>query len=140
VLESAALDGREVLGVPIRVDPGVPVSGLVLTMTDRPASLSGRISDAQGRPVVDLHVLAFPADESLRHPGSVRMPPPVRPLANGSFLFSDLPPGDYLLAALTDLGEELSDPAYLAQVAEFAVRVTVGRGQNAVQDIRVGGG
>ena len=59
---------------------------------------------------------------------------------SGAWILRDVPPGDYLVAALTDLApEELADPTFLEQLLPNAVKVTVSDGENKTQDLRIGG-
>jgi hypothetical protein len=66
----------------------------------------------------------------------------VRPDADGRFIVRDLPAGDYLISALTDVEEgQWNDQAFLAELASHApITITLGEGEKKVQDIRVGGG
>ena len=58
---------------------------------------------------------------------------------DGRFDFSNLPAGDYLLAAVTHLdADDLDDPAWLEAVAAMAVHTTLADGEHKVQDIRLG--
>jgi hypothetical protein len=67
----------------------------------------------------------------------------ARPGTNGEFTLSGrgpltLPPGDYLLAAVTDLDRyEEFDPSLLASLASSAVPVTLQPEQRKVQDLVV---
>jgi len=64
----------------------------------------------------------------------------TRPGSDGTFSFADLPDGNYLLGALTDITEaERNDPAFLASLAPATVKVTVTLGRVTVQDLRIGG-
>jgi hypothetical protein len=58
---------------------------------------------------------------------------------HGAFTIRFVPPGDYLLAALTDLDTaETNDPALLEQLAKAAARVTLRDGETTRQDFRIG--
>jgi hypothetical protein len=58
--------------------------------------------------------------------------------ATGTFHFTGLPAGEYLLIALTDDDPgDLSDRAVLDRLAAGGIKVTVADGQHVVQDIRV---
>ena len=60
--------------------------------------------------------------------------------ADGRFVFADLPPGEYLIAALTDLDPiDLQDPAFLEQIASAGAKVTIAEGEKKVQDLKMGG-
>jgi hypothetical protein len=51
-----------------------------------------------------------------------------------------LPPGEYYLTAVTDIGpEEQYDPAFLDELVKASVRFTLGEGERKVQDLRLVG-
>jgi Carboxypeptidase regulatory-like domain len=136
-LKSATIEGRDLLREPVVVD-GQDVSGIVITFTDRPATVSGLVTDAAGRTDVAAGVLAFPLDyQSWLENGS---PPAVAraiPAApSGAYTIPDLPPGDYLVAAV---GLEMLDdwqPAMVKALAGQATRVTLANGTIARVDLR----
>ena len=116
------------------------MSTLVLTFTDQHASLSGVLEAAARRPATDYTMLVFTTNRDWwRAP--FRRVRTARPAASGQFLLQDLPPGEYDLAALTELApDDWRDPDFLEQVVGAAVRVTVGPGEQKVQSLRIGGG
>jgi len=60
------------------------------------------------------------------------------PNASGKFLLTNLPPGEYFLAAVTDVvPQDLYDSKFLTQVAAAAVKVTLAEGEKKVQDLRI---
>jgi hypothetical protein len=82
-------------------------------------------------------VIAFSTDRSHWQPGSRRILS-ARPATDGSFLFSDLPAGEYFIAALSDLDPlEWQESAFLAQVVPAALKVTLVEGEKKRQDLRV---
>jgi hypothetical protein len=66
----------------------------------------------------------------------------VRPGVDGTFIVRDLPPGEYFMSALTDVeDDQWNNPAFLADLASHQpIKITLGEGENKVQDVRVGGG
>jgi len=65
----------------------------------------------------------------------------LRPAADGRFSVSGLPPGDYLIGAVTDVQNgEWNDPDFLAILAGAAVRVSLAEGVMTTQDLRLSGG
>ena len=62
----------------------------------------------------------------------------ARPATDGRFILADLPAGEYLVAALTDLDpNDWQDAAFLEQVAPAAVSVTIREGEKKTQDLRI---
>jgi len=140
-LRSAMLGDQDTLDTPLQVAPGRNVEGLVLTFTDRSTELTGTIVDPAGDPVSDLTILVFPADRSFWSPDSRRMPRPQQPGSDGMFRVTGLPPGNYLLAVVTQIDQELwGDPSFMEQLAAAALPIVLRDGQTTVQDIKVGGG
>jgi hypothetical protein len=137
-IASSVADGRDAFEAPLRVEPGAPVEWTV-TFTDRPATLAGGLQDAGGRPATDYYILLFSADRAHWTPGSrrVRM---TRPATDGAFSVRGMPPGEYLVVALTDLESgEWNDPALLAQLVPSAVKVTLRKAETTRRDFRIGG-
>ena len=111
---------------------------MVLTFTDRAAEISGVLSDAAGRPTSDLSIVLIAANPDLWFNGSRWTRPIVRPANDGRFAFSGLAPGDYLLAALSEVSAaDLSDDVFLREVATAGIKVSVAAGEKKTQDIRV---
>jgi len=137
----AVIGGRNALDLPFEVTPGRDIGGVVVELTDRPAELSGQVTDGNGRPVFGLMMLLF-----LAEPESWAVTVNARsrrsPLdADGRYRMAWLTPGDYYLAALAEPDQaDLADPAFLEQVAASAIRITLALGEEKVQDIRLGGG
>jgi hypothetical protein len=65
----------------------------------------------------------------------------VRPSTDGKYIVRNLPPGDYLLTAVTDIEPgEWYDPSLLEQLVRGAVKVTIADGEKKTQDLRLAGG
>jgi uncharacterized protein (DUF2141 family) len=116
------------------------VSGIVITFTDRPTELSGRLLDAAGRPAPEYSVVAFSSDRTFWTLGSRRLRT-ARPDSEGKFQMLGLPPGEYCLVALTDLDQaDLADPAFLEQLAAASIKITLAEGEKKKQDLKLSGG
>jgi len=138
-LRSAMLNGRDLLDGPFDVQAGQDLSGIVFTFTDRHSELSGTLTTAAGRAATDYFIIVCPTDPKLWTPGSRRVKS-LRPASDGSFSVKDLPAGDYVIAALTDVAPgEWNDPAWLAAVAPAGAPVKITDGGKTIQNLRVGG-
>jgi hypothetical protein len=102
-LESSRLGELDTRDWPFEVGPERPVSGLVLTLTDRAASIQGRVHDSAGAPWSNCFVVVIPADERLWSRMLPRLPGPIRPRVDGTFQLDGLTGGDYIVAALDDV-------------------------------------
>jgi len=62
----------------------------------------------------------------------------TRPASDGRFSVADLPAGDYLIAALTDVEpDEWKRAEFLGQLVAAGVKVTIRDGERTVQDLRL---
>jgi hypothetical protein len=122
--------------IPIEVPASGQVDTLIVQFVPSLATLGGIVIDSDDRPFSSLFVAVFPCQIPawLSHSRRIRA---VRPDANGTYSFSDLPAGDYCLIALADLDDgQLFDPAFLAQVSRSALQITLTDGKRSVQDLR----
>jgi hypothetical protein len=137
VLKSAALRGRETLDSGLDVRQGEPVSEVVLTFTSHPTTINGTLQDASGRPASDYFVILYAADRAFWAPPSRRVLM-VRPASDGKYSFRNVPAGDYLLAAATDVDQgEWMDPAFLTQFVPASIKLSIADGETKTQDIRI---
>jgi hypothetical protein len=138
--KSAMLGDVDLFDGPILVRVSESISGIVVTVANTRSEISGAIVDGIGRPAVDFTVLVFATDSALRGPQS-RRTQWMRPNTQGRFLIRDLPAGDYIIAAVADLeAGQWTDQAFLAELAPFGIKVSLGDGEKKTQNIRVGGG
>jgi hypothetical protein len=73
-------------------------------------------------------------------PRTRRMRPPVRTGTDGTFKFSNLAPGDYYMAALTDFEPaDVSNPVFLDQLVASAIKITLADGEKKTQDLKLAG-
>jgi hypothetical protein len=139
-LKSAMIDGRDVLDFPLDVGPNQDLSNAVLTFTDKTQELSGTIQDTSGRPTSDYTIILFPSDNRYWTPQSRRIAS-ARPGTDGRFTFRGIPAGEYRLTAVTDVEPgEWYDPAFLGQVQQASIPISLAEGATKVQDIRLAGG
>jgi Carboxypeptidase regulatory-like domain len=140
ILKSAIVDDRDLADRPLQAAAGADeVSNVVVTFTDRAAEISGRLIDASGRPVTRYSIVVVTQDRSLWLPNARRLRL-VRPATDGSFAVSDLPAGEYAIAAVENAEDaELSDAAFLSQLLASALKLTLAEGEKKHQDLRTGG-
>jgi hypothetical protein len=137
---SAVLDGRDLLDVPVEITADMNLSGVMVTLTDRRSGLSGTLQTSAGVPASDVFIVVYPAERGMWGPHARRIRA-VRPGVDGGYSIADLPPGDYLLAAVLDADEgDWHDPAFLEQLGPGSVPVLIHEGEYTVQHLRLGGG
>jgi hypothetical protein len=140
VLRSVMMSGVDASDIAFNLKSGENIGGVVVTLTDRGAEVSGRFLDPAGNPAPEYVLVVFSAERQFWVPRT-RRTQQVRPDANGLFVARDLPAGDYFISAVTDLEDgQWNDPAFLAALAANApIKITLAEGDKKVQDIRVGG-
>jgi hypothetical protein len=135
-MKSVYLDGRDVTDQAIDVKGSDNSTGLNVIFTDRISSVTGAVQGERDAPVAGIRVIAFPSDEKLWRPQTRRIHT-VRTDPTGTYRINNLPPGEYLLVATDDVEQgEWFDPAYLESVKQKGVRVTVGEGEQGVQNLK----
>jgi hypothetical protein len=136
-LKSVTIAGRDVTDVPFDYDGAGDVDDVVIELTNRASELTGTLSDGNAHPAVDYTVVAFPEDPRYLSPFSRRIQA-SQSSQDGRFLIRDLPPGDYLLAAVDDVEPGAwVEPAFLDKLRATAVRVHLGEGEQKTQDLRL---
>lgn len=139
VARAAMSGGQDLLdGFDLRA--GDDRADIVVTFTDKVTEVAGTIFDVDGRPTADYMVLVFPVDRThWSYPS--RRTRQSRPDSDGEFRIAGLPPGDYFLAALTDLdGVDLGDIEFLEALSEASIRLSLAEGEKKRQDVKLAGG
>jgi sarcosine oxidase gamma subunit len=139
VLRSAMLGGQNIADRAVPIRRGMTLSDVVITFTDRSAELAGRLLDGAGRPAPEFFVFVFPADRTLWTPNAPRhLRAPTRPASDGSYRIAALPPGEYFVAALTEIDDaDIFDAAFLEQVAAAAFKISIAEGEKKTQDLQI---
>jgi uncharacterized protein (DUF2141 family) len=139
-LKASVANGRDTLDFPLELRPNENPAGVLLTFTDQTQTLSGTLQDATGRPTPDFTIIVFAADKQYWTPQARRIAS-TRPGTDGRYTFRGLPAGDYRITAVTDVEPgEWYDPAFLAQLANASIPVTLNEGQTKTQDLKLAGG
>jgi hypothetical protein len=136
-LKAALWQGRDLLDVPIDVQPNEDVSDVTFVFTDLTSELSGSLLDGSGGPALGYFVIVFPTDQTLWVPNGRRIRQ-AQPSGDGSFKMTNLPAGTYFMGAVTDLEpSDLSDPSFLEQLSAASLKITVNDGGKTVQNLRL---
>jgi protocatechuate 3,4-dioxygenase beta subunit len=139
IVTSAMIGDRDAADVPVDIGPAGGLDQIVVRLTDRGGEIAGMLQDAGGRPATDYYVVVFAADPKLRLRGSRRLVS-LRPASDGQYAARNLPPGQYLIAAVTDMeASDLADAAFFTQLVPAAVSITLAEGEKKVQHLRLGG-
>jgi hypothetical protein len=137
ILKSVTVGGKDVSDRV--VDVTGELSDVVLTLTDRPASVRGRVAGTSGADR-NASVLLFPAgvpSAELAWSAGSRRFRYARVDAAGAYTFGGLPPGDYLVVAVPDeVTANWSDARFLTEIAPLATILRVDDGESRTQDLR----
>ena len=134
-MKSAVIEDRDRADHPFTsAANGEERDGLVVTFSDRTASISGRVTDAAGRPLTRHPIVVFTTDQSLWLPNSRRVRV-AQPATDGSYSIDDLPAGEYAIAAVLDLAD-LLNAEFLNQLLAASFKVRLAHGEKKRQDIQ----
>jgi hypothetical protein len=135
-VESMSVAGRDATDGIISVDEDV--ADMEIVFTDRPAAISGVVRGATLAPDSTASVLLFPTDRQRWRDarGAERTFVIARTRANGAFTLANVPPGNYLVAAVADTAAaDWPDQKFLEKVAPLATSVHVTGGQAMTIDL-----
>jgi hypothetical protein len=137
LMSSISAAGQDAIDMPFELKSGATVTDASIVFGDRPAELSGTFEGASGRAATDYYVVLLPADPA-KWRSTNRRVQQVRPAIDGKFTFRNLLPGDWVLAAATDLEPGIpSDPDLLAELARSGTKVTIAEGEKKVQNLGI---
>ena len=137
-LHSVTIDGQDRLDLPFDLVAGQTVRGVQIALTTRTTTLRGRVLDEEDeRPRTDVTLVVFPADARYRWPGSRRIVT-TRPDTSGAFEVTDLPSGDYLVAAAGGpIRPAPDDIGFVEDLAAGATPVSLSVGEPSELVVRV---
>jgi protocatechuate 3,4-dioxygenase beta subunit len=137
-LRAAMLNGADVLDTLLEVHTARDVRDIVVTLTDRPSEITGTLVDELGRPTPEYGLVVFSTDRQHWTRAPRRLSGIVKVASDGRFSVTGLPPGEYFLAALTDLDpSQVGEPTFLEQLATVSLKLSLGEGERKVQDLKI---
>jgi hypothetical protein len=138
VFEGASYQGRDIAAQAIDVAEA-DLSGVVLTFTDRPATIDGRVQTApDGSGNGDALVIVYPVDPDAwpSAGGSPRHTWAVRPAQDGTYAIANVLPGEYYVVAIDRDAIDWADERLLRSLARSAERLTIGEGDHKAANPR----
>jgi hypothetical protein len=136
----ALVGASDALDVPLGLGAGAETRDVSILLTDDSPEIAGTARDATGKPVHDCAVIVFSTDRRFWFPQS-RRTVTRQSGEDGLFVFglaAGLPPGEYYVAALPDLGPgEQFDSVLLGELAKTAARVKLADGDSKTIDVRL---
>jgi protocatechuate 3,4-dioxygenase beta subunit len=131
------LEGEDVTDAGIEFAPGRHVEGLQIVYTQKATDLSGLVTDARSKPVLDASIVIFSANRDKWRFNS-RYVRTLRPDTNGRYTTRGLPPDDYLVIAVQNLESgQGGDPEFLARAREEARPLTLSEGETKALDVKL---
>jgi hypothetical protein len=137
-LKSAKHEGRDLSVEPVELAEG-DIPGVVLTLTDKTTTVSGRVTGSAAE-IDGAEIVAWPSDSSAwRSIGVVaRRWRHERVDRSGGFALTGLPAGDYFVAAIgATFAGDPQDPRVLESLTKVASRVTVPEGGTSLVTLTV---
>jgi hypothetical protein len=139
-LRSVMSEGRDISDTPLDLG-AADVGNIVITFTDRPTKLTGSVRGPDGNVDPDAMVVVFPADSTAwtnfgLNPRRMRS---TRVAKRGTYTFTGLPPGEYVLAAVKE--ENLGSwqyPDMLEALSRLGNLVRLLEGDTRTQDLKTG--
>lgn len=135
-VKSVRYRGEEIVSVPTAFESGTGPSDLVVTVSNRPARLVGRVLDDRGKPAAHAMVVLFPADRRAWTVTRTRMRRIFS--RDGTYESPNLRPGEYYVAAV-NAGEisPSDDREWLERIAEVAQRITFSDNDERVVELQM---
>jgi hypothetical protein len=136
--KGAMLGGRDISIVPVEL-ASADVDDVVLRFSDKPnAEITGVVMGANGSDAF-ASVIVFPVDRERwtntgSRPRTLRL---VGTDSNGRYRASDLPPGEYFVAAVGTASSAWADPTSLQALARSATRIQLADGDKKLLELRV---
>jgi protocatechuate 3,4-dioxygenase beta subunit len=135
-LKAVTLGGRDLSETPLELDSDV--SGVAIVFSDQQTTLAGTVRDTKNPTNVDATVVVFPFDYGtwIASGMSGRRTRSTRTAKSGAFALGSLPPGAYLIVAVTDEPDrDLQDGRYYTALAGLATRLSIAEGEKHTSDL-----
>lgn len=126
VVKSATYGGRDVLDAPL--DLNADVSGVVVTLTDQLASVSGTVSGPGETDFSETTVVLFPLGykQWIANGMSSRLMRTTTASRSGAYSLANVPAGEYFAVAIDRAYDgDMQDPAAIEALARQGTRLTV---------------
>jgi hypothetical protein len=137
LVKSIVADG-DFTNQPFDASTGADITDVLVTLTDRPATLSGMVRDRQGAQVREAAVVIFPT-ETTQWTQFGLAPPRIRSSAffgDRGYRVERLPAGDYYAVAVdAAMHDSWKEGRFFAAAAPLAARVKLAWGEDTVQDL-----
>ena len=136
IVKTVTVGGQDAIDKPFDLT-ATGITDVVVTISDKSATLTGVVRNANGQPESGAAVIAFPTDSALSPPPGMasRRIQSAIPLRDGRYTLRDLPAGEYFVVATT-WAADFSDPRVRSTFAGDAVRVTIADGETKALDVR----
>jgi hypothetical protein len=135
-LKGAFLNGRDLSDTPFALE-SKDLGGVVLTFTDRAASIAGQVRSGQAADPGAV-VIAFPTDASawISRGAFPRRLRTARAGLDGAYSITALVPGEYYVAAISEASvSDVQDPALLDALTRVARQVRVVEGERRTEHL-----
>jgi len=136
-VRSAVSEQRDLLDGPFELTPGMDVKDIRVIVSTKTTEVSGRVETPAGISPMDYYIVAFPSDRAQWVAGSRRVRS-VQPGNDGTYALRDLPPGQYRMAAVTNVEpRDLNNPAFLDSLLPASFSIVLRDGEPTIQHLRV---
>ena len=137
-LKEVRLNGEDITDDGYEFEAGRALEGVQVVFTQKTTDLSGLVTDAGGKPVLDASVVIFPANRD-KWTFQSRYMRTARPDTQGRYNVKSLPPGeDYLVIAVQNLENgQGGDPEFLGRAREEAKPFSLNEGETKAVDVKL---
>jgi hypothetical protein len=136
IVKSITRDGRDITGEIIDLTGVSTVSGIVMTLTDKVASVAGVVRGRDGQALPQYTVILLPRD-ALDPAAASRWIRTARSDGNGRFEVRRVLPGRYVAAVVEDIeqGQQFA-PEFQQRIRRGARELAINEGQRLTIDLR----